>query len=128
MKMTKQSLPQRRIRMRRSRSKDRIVNIQLLSDGQPIQSINPGAQSKPSPGPIVGENSIPSIPHMQKRSRPIVSDENQQHAAIARGALMQLERDGLVYRVLAKKKNEVRICLNLDIWTPELKLRTGRCW
>lgn len=118
-------------------SRDQTENIQPSLSGANIEGQEP--QSKLSAS---SDNTQTFTQTSQKPSKAMLSEENKgsttlttlkvsektrQHAMIARVALLQLEKAGLVkrYKVLSKDTTtlkEIRIVFNPSLWTTDLVL------
>lgn len=117
-----------------SKSRDLTENTQPLFSEENIEAPEP--QSKQL---VNSDNTPTSTQTSQKLSSIMLSDENKelttlkisektrQHATIARVALLQLEKAGLVkrFKVLSKDRTthiETRVVFDPKIWTSELVL------
>lgn len=120
-----------------SKFRDQTGNIPPLSLGEGIE-----ASAQPSLQSVSSDNTQTSIQPMKKQSKNMLSDDKKglttpattpkiteltrQHAVIARAALLQLEKAGLLRRFKVLSKDGVqKIRLEFDpvFWTTDLRLK-----
>jgi len=108
--------------MKQSNFKAPTAPILQLSAGAPTGRTAAGQPYKPSAGAISVDASTPYTTPMPPMS-PNIRDVDEQNAAILRAAANQLLSAGFMRKVRSRKSNEVKLCMSLDLWTEDLKLR-----